>query len=73
MTDSHWPPRCRRCDRTLGLHELVGVVDGQGFVAPATAMELRADPHRYRGRAVHLACVHDLSASAASVIRPLSR
>jgi hypothetical protein len=73
MSDSDWPPRCRRCDGAIGLRELVGVVDGQGFVAAATAMELRADPHRYRGRAVHLLCIPDVSASAASVIQPLSR
>jgi len=72
MPDSQWPPRCRRCDGPLGLHELVGVVDGQGFVAAATAMELRSEPHRYRGRAVHLACVQAVSASAASVIQSLS-
>jgi hypothetical protein len=73
MSDSDWPPRCRRCDGPIGLHELVGVVAGHGFVAAATAMELRTDPRRYRGRAVHLVCIQDVSASAASVIQPRSR
>jgi hypothetical protein len=73
MSDRDWPPRCRRCAGPIGLHELVGVVDRQGFVAAATAMELRADPQRYRGRAVHLVCIRDVSASAASVIQPPSR
>jgi hypothetical protein len=58
MSDSDRPPRCRHCDGPIGLHTLVGVVDGAGFIVAATAMELRADPHRYRGRAVHLACAH---------------
>ncbi len=73
MRDSDWPPRCRHCDGPIGLHKLVGVVDGEGFVVAATALELRADPHRYRGRAVHLACVQVVSASAAPVLqKPVS-
>jgi hypothetical protein len=74
IPDSHWRPRCRHCDGPIGLHELVGVVDGQGFVAAATAMELRANPGRYRGRAGHLACVQSAPALAALVVhKPLSR
>ena len=56
MPDKDWPPRCRHCNAPVGLRELAGVIDGEGFVVAATTMELRADPRRYRGRVLHLAC-----------------
>jgi len=74
MPDTNWPPRCRHCDGPIDLRQLVGVVDGGGFVVAATAMEVRANPHRYRGRAIHLGCVRAVSTSAAPLIQqPLSR
>ena len=65
MPDKDWPPRCRQCDRRIGLHELAGVIDGEGFLVAATTMELRADPRRYEGRVLHLAC-----AKTAGLARP---
>lgn len=47
---------CPHYGERIGVYEPVRVIDGEGIAVAVSALEVHADPRRYRSRVLHDAC-----------------